>query len=136
MTCQEGLQRWPTPQGPQMPWPRSRGTAAIESAPANAPPHEVLFDQKRGPGRWFAWIYGCVQHIGLRYGDSAYFVRRDDYRRVGGFRPLPLFEDLDLRQRLCRQGRFIRVSQCVTTSSRRFEGRSAPLTFARGSLCS
>lgn len=82
----------------------------------------------------FAHVYACVQRFGLCYGDSAFFVRRDAYERAGGFRPLPLFEDLDLRRRLCREGRFVRVPGRVMTSSRRFEGRSAPLTFARWAI--
>lgn len=82
-------------------------------------------------GRFTTCIYWCVQYIGLCYGDSAFLVRRDSYDRAGGFRPLPLFEDLDLRRRLCREGRFVRVSGWATTSSRRFEGRSISLTFAR-----
>ena len=35
---------------------------------------------------------------------------------------------------LRRQGRFVQVEACVVTSSRRFEGRSFALTFARWSL--
>lgn len=87
-----------------------------------------------GPGRasgFSAWIYAGVQCFGLCYGDSAFFACRDCYERAGGFLPLPLFEDLDLRRRLCREGRFVRVPGRVITSSRRFEGRSAPLTFVR-----
>lgn len=87
----------------------------------------VEFDPARRAGRLFTWIYGCVQHIGLCYGDSAYFVRRDHYECVDGFRSLPLFEDLDLRWRLCKGS--IRAATCVTTSSRRVEWRSAPLSF-------
>src|SRR5262249_46468288 len=63
-------------------------------------------------------------------GDSAFFVWRTAYEQAGGFRPLPLFEDLDLLRRLKRRGRFVRLRQQVTTSSRRFEGRSFVLTFA------
>ena len=37
---------------------------------------------------------------GRVYGDSGLAVRRAVYERVGGFRPIPLFEDLDLSRRL------------------------------------
>lgn len=81
--------------------------------------------------RFLTWIYRHLAWIGLRYGDSGYFVRRRDYDAVGGFRPYPIFEDLDLLRRLRKRGRFVRLSAVVTTSSRRFEGRWFALVFAR-----
>ena len=80
--------------------------------------------------RFLAWLYGKLALIGLRYGDSGYFVRRSEYSAVGGFNPLPIFEDLDLMRRLRKRGRFVRVAATVTTSSRRFEGRVFALVFA------
>lgn len=91
----------------------------------------VKFDGARLAARCFTCIYACAQRFGLCYGDSAYFIRREAYERAGGFRPLPIFEDLDLRRRVLRLGRFVRVRGTVTTSARRFEGRSAALTLAR-----
>jgi rSAM/selenodomain-associated transferase 2 len=49
--------------------------------------------------RWRALLLGLV------YGDSGLFVRRELYQRVGGFAELPLFEDLDLSLRLRRRAR-------------------------------
>ena len=69
--------------------------------------------------------------MGLVYGDSGIFVRRQEYERIGGFRPFALFEELDLVCRLRRRGRVVRVPATVVASSRRFErGRSFTLTFA------
>ncbi len=89
--------------------------------------------QFRGPGyasRLLSWLYPHLQIFGLCYGDSAIFVRRSVYEQVGGFRDFPIFEDLELIQRLKRRGRFVRVPSKVTASSRRFENRSFALTFA------
>lgn len=91
----------------------------------------VQFEGKSFAARFLTWLYPYLGWLGLCYGDSAIFVRRDAYERVGGFRPLLLFEDLDLVRRLRKQGRFVRLRHPVVTSSRRFEGRSFPLTFAR-----
>ena len=44
-------------------------------------------------------------HLGRVYGDSGLCVRRSAYEAAGGFRDLPLFEDLDLARRLRRLGR-------------------------------
>jgi rSAM/selenodomain-associated transferase 2 len=68
-------------------------------------------------------IYPLLRWLGLVYGDSAIFVRRSVFDAVGGFRDLPLFEDCDLYQRLRRMGRFVRLPEYATASSRRFEGR-------------
>lgn len=95
---------------------------------------EIRFDGQFLAARFLTWLYRYLGWIGLRYGDSAYFVRREAYERAGGFRALPIFEDLDLLRRLRRQGTFVRVAATVTTSSRRFEGRSFALTFARWTL--
>jgi rSAM/selenodomain-associated transferase 2 len=90
----------------------------------------LRFDGDRRAARLLTWVYPRLCWLGLRYGDSAYFARRDAYERAGGFRPYPLFEDLDLWRRLRRYGRMVRVPATVVTSSRRFEGRSFTLTFA------
>ena len=94
----------------------------------------VLFDGDFRAARFLTWLYPRLRRLGLCYGDSAIFARRDAYRRVGGFRAFPVFEDLDLMSRLRKVGRVAHLPAAVTTSSRRFEGRSFALTFARWSL--
>jgi rSAM/selenodomain-associated transferase 2 len=62
--------------------------------------------------------------LGVYYGDSALFVRREVYLDLGGFRGLPIFEDHDFVQRLERHGRTAHVTDVsVRVSARRFEGR-------------
>ncbi len=91
----------------------------------------LRFDGRRWAARFLTCLYPVFGWMGLVYGDSAIFVRRRDYEQVGGFKPYPLFEDLDLVRRLRRRGRLVRVPATVLTSSRRFEKRSFALTFAR-----
>ena len=57
------------------------------------------------------------------YGDSGFFIRREVFEAVGGFRDYPIFEDCDLYRRMRSHGRFVRLEESATTSSRRFEGR-------------
>ena len=95
---------------------------------------EVLFDGATRAARFLTWLYPRLRRLGLCYGDSAIFARREAYRRAGGFRDFPVFEDLDLLRRLRKEGRVVRLPAPVTTSSRRFEGRSFALTFARWSV--
>lgn len=44
-----------------------------------------------------------VALFNLPYGDQALLIRRDLYDRVGGYKPLPLLEDVDLVRRLGRR---------------------------------
>jgi rSAM/selenodomain-associated transferase 2 len=94
----------------------------------------VRFDGARRAARFLTWLYPQLRRLGLCYGDSAIFVRRAAYERAGGFKPFPIFEDLDLLRALRRTGRLVHLDSTVVTSSRRFEGRSFALTFARWSV--
>ena len=69
-----------------------------------------------------------MKALRVYYGDSTIFLRRVDYLALGGFRPYPLFEDADLIGRMRTAGAFRSLPGQVTTSSRRFEGRSFLLT--------
>jgi rSAM/selenodomain-associated transferase 2 len=95
---------------------------------------DVLFDGPSRAARFLTWLYPRLRRLGLCYGDSGIFVRRDTYERIGGFRDFPIFEDLDIVRRLWKVGRVVHLRERVTTSSRRFEGRSFALTFARWSF--
>lgn len=63
-------------------------------------------------------------------GDQAIFVARDAFLRLGGFRELPLCEDLDLVARLSKLGRFALLDAAVETSARRWESRGVARTIA------
>ena len=91
----------------------------------------IRFDGSRVAARFLTWLYPHLRKLGLYYGDSAIFVRREAYQQTGGFKPFPIFEDLDLIRRLRPLGRVVHLHSAVITSSRRFEGRIFALTFAR-----
>lgn len=95
---------------------------------------EIVFD---GEGRWarfLTWLYPQLRSIGLVYGDSAMFARSEVFEAIGGFRDLPLFEDVDLYKRLKKRGEFAHINLPVTTSSRRFENRSFLWVFTKWSF--
>lgn len=68
--------------------------------------------------RGVAWR---VRWMGLPYGDQGIFVRRDIFEQVGGYRPLPLMEDVDLVRRVGRRGRMVYSSAPIRVSPRRWE---------------
>ena len=95
---------------------------------------EIVFD---GGGRWariLTWLYPKLRNLNLVYGDSAIFVRKSVYQEIGGFRNLPLFEDVDLYKRLYGKGKFAHLDSPVETSSRRFANRSFVWTFTKWSV--
>jgi len=58
----------------------------------------------------------------LPYGDQAIFIRKDYFRAIGGFREMPLMEDVDLMRRIRNKGGSISIiSEKVNTSARRWE---------------
>jgi rSAM/selenodomain-associated transferase 2 len=94
----------------------------------------VVFSGESRWARFLTWLYPYLRSAGLVYGDSAIFARRETYERIKGYKPLPLFEDVDLYKRLQKRGRFIHVNLPITTSSRRFENRSFVWTFLKWSI--
>lgn len=57
--------------------------------------------------------------FGLPYGDQGLLVSRARYEAVGGFRPLPLMEDVDLVRRLGRS-RMVELPVAAVTSAEKF----------------
>lgn len=58
----------------------------------------------------------------IPYGDQALFIRRTLFERLGGFKEIPLMEDIELMQRIKKAGGKIGfISEPVRTSARRWE---------------
>ena len=73
--------------------------------------------QARVIERLVAWR---VSRLRLPYGDQGLFVRRSVFQRMGGFRDLPILEDVDFVRRLVRTGRVAELPLALGTSSRRW----------------
>ncbi len=73
--------------------------------------------------------------LGLPYGDQGLLISRALYDRVGGFRPLPLMEDVDLVRRLGKE-RLVGLDVKARTSAARYRNgylrRSARNLFCLG----
>ncbi|MCZ6597265.1 MAG: TIGR04283 family arsenosugar biosynthesis glycosyltransferase [Planctomycetota bacterium] len=77
------------------------------------------------PARIYRFIERAADlrvRCGYVYGDSGLAVRRESYRQVGGFRSMPIFEDLDLSRRLRRSGKVVLVDEArLFVSPRRWQ---------------
>src|SRR3990170_1018300 len=60
--------------------------------------------------------------LALPYGDQGLLISRNLYNRLGGFRPLPLMEDVDLVRRLKRRELVMLKSRAVTSGERYRQG--------------
>lgn len=102
------------------------GYADILQGVLSSPKHVLgafslsLRDQKRS----FRWVEKGVQlrsrWFGLPFGDQAFFLRREDVVRMGGFSQEPLLEDVNLVKKAKRRGKVVTVSEQVFTSTRRW----------------
>ncbi|MBM3490411.1 MAG: glycosyltransferase [Alphaproteobacteria bacterium] len=65
--------------------------------------------------RLVAWR---CRHLGLPYGDQGLLLSRALYAELGGYRPLPLMEDVDLVRRIGRRRLFALPVAALTSASR------------------
>lgn len=64
--------------------------------------------------------FSRFNHSLFTYGDQGLFVSRRAYERTGGYSDAPLFEDVEFQNRLRRAGKFVKRSEPIVTSARRF----------------
>ncbi len=91
---------------------------------------------RHGRGGWFllalddpAWqaraiewgVRWRVRLLRLAYGDQGLFVRRQVFADMGGYRDLPLMEDVEFVRRLVDGGGIVELPIAVTTSARRWQ---------------
>jgi len=76
--------------------------------------------------RWFGPLLEAAVRLRCRllrmpYGDQGFFVERRCFRRIGGFREIPVLEDVDFFRRLKREGSVAMLPVSLETSVRRWD---------------
>lgn len=71
--------------------------------------------QARRMERLVAWR---TRRLGLPYGDQGLLISRRHYDRVGGYRPIPLMEDVDIVRRIGRSNIDVLATRAVTSAER------------------
>lgn len=101
-------------------WPAI--VASFIAAPENAARagyFALRFDDGSGPARLLErGVALRCRWLGLPYGDQGLLVAADFYRALGGFRPLPLMEDVDLVRRIGRRRLAALAATAVTSAAR------------------
>jgi rSAM/selenodomain-associated transferase 2 len=80
----------------------------------------LTFDSKRRSLALSAWFTRLETEL-TSFGDQAFFMRRSALHAAGGIADWPLLEDVDMRRKLRRVGRFVKLPAAVVTSARRFD---------------
>ncbi|CAA9453085.1 MAG: hypothetical protein AVDCRST_MAG80-2517 [uncultured Rubrobacteraceae bacterium] len=74
-------------------------------------------------GRWLKILAPFYRTFGRYYGDSGIFIRRDLYRRIGGFPEIPVMEDIVFVRRMEGTGKTAYLPGPMVSSPRRWESR-------------
>jgi rSAM/selenodomain-associated transferase 2 len=94
---------------------------------------DLGIDSDRVLLRLTAWC-ASLKHRMTRvpYGDQAIFIRSDFFRAIGGYREIPLFEDVELMKRIKKFKKKITIIRyCTRTSPRTWEKEGALYTILR-----
>ena len=71
----------------------------------------------------------------IPYGDQTIFIRKRDFRDLGGFNNIPVMEDVEFMQRIKkRKGKICIIGRAVLTSPRRWEKEGIVYTTLRNWL--
>jgi rSAM/selenodomain-associated transferase 2 len=98
--------------------------SAVAAHAASAPDHAGHFDFALDDPAWQARLIERgvavrVRLLALPYGDQGLLISRTLYSELGGFRPLPLMEDVDLARRIGKH-RLRRLDATALTSAERW----------------
>ena len=98
--------------------------AAADRHIARRPGRAACFRLRLDAGEWQARLVEAgvalrVRLFALPYGDQGLLIPRRLHDAIGGYRPLPLMEDVDLARRIGR-GRLERLEVDATTSAERW----------------
>jgi rSAM/selenodomain-associated transferase 2 len=96
---------------------------AFEDASLVAGAFDLGIASSRPAFRMIEKLASCRSRITrIPYGDQAFFIRAAYFRAIGGFKDIPIMEDVDLMRRIKRGGgKIIILNERVRTSARRWE---------------
>lgn len=85
------------------------------------------FDERHPRLRWLEKLNRTLSAKlgGTIYGDQSFYVRREHFARLGGFKDYPLMEDMDFSRRLRRAGGVRLLDPPIASSARRAARRGA-----------
>lgn len=113
----------------------SRAVAGHRARPDRAGYFRFALDDRSLAARRIETLVALrCRWLALPYGDQGLLIARSLYQSVGGFRPLPLMEDVDIVRRLGRK-RLVALEATATTSAARYRRDGWWLRPARNLAC-
>lgn len=96
---------------------------AIENSNSDIGCFTLAFDSPKWQMSMIAFNSSLrVKFRNIAFGDQGIFIRRDLFKKIGGYAPIPLMEDYQLSIDLKKLGKKFYLSPLpITTSARRFE---------------
>ena len=79
----------------------------------------ALDDRSRGARRVEWGVHRRARWLGMPFGDQGLLISRDLYDNLGGYRPMPLMEDVDIIRRIGK-GRVTFLDSAAITSAARY----------------
>ena len=82
----------------------------------------IAIDSRRPSVRFISWMINQrSRRLRMPYGDQGIFVTRSAFEALGGYREIPIMEDLEFVRRMNRLGPTVILPQKVVTSARRYD---------------
>lgn len=87
---------------------------------------DLRLDSEHAIVRWIARLASFRSRCSrVPYGDQGIFVRRRIFHRLGGFKPIPVMEDIDFGRRLRQMGKVVFISEGLISSARHWDENGA-----------
>ena len=80
--------------------------------------HFALDDTAPEARRLERWVEWRTRVLGLPYGDQGLLIHRRLYESIGGYRPIPIMEDVDIMRRIGRRQIVLLKSRAATSAER------------------
>ena len=80
---------------------------------------KMKFTQKRFLYNFYSWFTSLNWTV-FTYGDQGLWVKKSVFDKIGGFKEMPLLEDMEIVARLKKVSKFKKLPYSILTSSRRF----------------
>jgi rSAM/selenodomain-associated transferase 2 len=82
----------------------------------------IAIDSRRPSFRFIFWMINQrSRRLRLPYGDQGIFTSREAFDTIGGYRDIPIMEDLDFMRRMNRLGPTLLLPQKIVASARRYD---------------
>ncbi len=98
---------------------REAAAAHMAASASRAACFRLRLDDPARQARWIErGVAVRVKLLALPYGDQGLLIPRSLYSELGGYRPLPLFEDVDLVRRIGRRRLALLDADALTSAER------------------